>query len=194
MKTSADINMNTSTNSEMHTYTGFPEERLGKDYHRCFHCRCCGSGCPFIKAMDQPPNAIIRMLQFGMLDEALASSTIWVCVACNTCAMECPMAIDIPALMDQLRHLALEKGITVAEPDVLKFHQTVVDSISRYGRTHKLEIMMRYKLTTRRWLQDTQVGLKMLSKRKLDLLPSRVKQMDAIKAIFKPSTKDSSNG
>ena len=169
------------------------EDRLGSDYHRCFHCRCCGSGCPFIKAMDIPPNAIIRMLQFGMLDEALASGTIWVCVACNTCAMECPMAIDIPALMDQLRHLALEKGIAVAEPDVLEFHRTVLDSISRYGRTHKLEIMMRYKLTTRRWLQDTQVGLKMLAKRKLDLMPSRVKQMDAIKAIYQSPSQELSD-
>ena len=194
METSADININAPADVALINRTGNSDERLGKDYHRCFHCRCCGSGCPFIKAMDQPPNAVIRLLQFGMLEEALASCTIWVCVACNTCAMECPMAIDIPALMDKLRHLALEKGVAVAEPDVLKFHQTVLDSISRYGRTHKLEIMMRYKLTTRRWLQDTQVGLKMLAKRKLDLIPSRVKQMDAIKAICQPPAKEASNG
>jgi heterodisulfide reductase subunit C len=174
--------------------TDNPDRVLGNDYHRCFHCRSCGGGCPFIKAMDQPPNAVIRLLQFGMLEEALAGSTIWVCVACNTCAMECPMAIDIPALMDRLRHLALQRGVAVAEPDVLKFHQTVLDSISRYGRTHKLEIMMRYKLTTRRWLQDFQVGFKMLAKRKLDLLPSRVKQMDAIKSMYRSSSKESSDG
>jgi heterodisulfide reductase subunit C len=170
--------------------TDCPPKCLGDDYHRCFHCRCCGGGCPFIQAMDHPPNAIIRLLQFGLLEEALASSTIWVCVACNTCAMECPMAIDIADLMDRLRHLALEKGALVAEPDVLKFHQTVLDSISRYGRTHKLEIMMRFKLTTRRWLQDWQVGLKMLAKRKLDLMPSRVRRMDEIKALVNSAAKE----
>ncbi len=163
---------------------------LGSDYHRCFHCRCCGGGCPFIKAMDHAPNAIIRLLQFDEIDEALASSTIWVCVACNTCAMECPMAIDIPALMDRLRHLAIQRGGEVAEPDVLKFHQTVLDSISHYGRTHKLEIMMRFKLTTRRWLQDWQVGLKMLAKRKLDLLPSRIKKIQDIQSLFHPKSKE----
>ena len=57
--------------------------------------------------MDYPPNAVIRLLQYGMLNEALSSSTIWVWVACNTCSMQCPMAIDIPALMDKLRHLNL---------------------------------------------------------------------------------------
>lgn len=161
-------------------------DTLGSDFNRCFHCRCCGSGCPFIKAMDHPPNAVIRMLQFGLVDEALASSTIWTCVACNTCAMECPMAIDIPGLMDRLRHLALKNGASVAEPDVLQFHRTVVESISRYGRTHKLDIMMRFKLTTRRWLQDWQVGLKMLTKRKLDLLPSKVKHLEDVRALFPP--------
>jgi len=194
METSVALNISAPADIDGDSLTSLAQECLGDDYHRCFHCRCCGSGCPFIKAMDMPPNTVIRLLQFGMLEEALASSTIWVCVACNTCAMECPMAIDIPGLMDQLRHLALKSGIRVAEPDVLKFHQTVLDSISRYGRAHKLEIMMRYKLTTRRWLQDMQVGLKLLSKRKLDLLPTRVKQMDAIKAIFKSCPKESSNG
>ena len=164
-----------------------------QDYMRCYHCRCCGSGCPFISAMDYPPNSVIRLLQFGKLDDALSCSTIWVCVACNTCAMECPMAIDIPAMMDQLRQLAVQNRATVAEPDVLRFHQTVLDSVERYGRTHKLEIMMRFKLTTRRWLQDWQAGLKMLAKRKLDLLPSRIKHIEAIAPFFKTKSRETSD-
>jgi len=185
--------MNTTAKEPISCNTD-PAAKLGNDFNRCFHCSCCGNGCPFIKAMDYPPNAVIRLLQFGMLEEALASGTIWVCVACNTCAMQCPMAIDIPALMDGLRHLALENGAKIAEPDVLKFHQTVIDSVSRYGRTHKLDIMMRFKLTTRRWRQDWQVGLKMLARRKLDLLPSKVKQMDELKSFFKIRKEERRNG
>ena len=169
-------------------------DHLGNNISRCFHCRCCGSGCPFIKAMDHPPNTVIRMVQFGLLDDALVSSTIWTCVACNTCAMECPMAIDIPGFMDGLRHLAIQRDLAIAEPDVLKFHRTVLDSISRYGRTHKLDIMMRFKLSTRRWLEDWQVGLKMLTKRKLDVLPSKVKQLDQVKALFPAHSGGSDNG
>ena len=158
--------------------------RCGLDFNRCFHCRCCGGGCPFIETMDHPPNAVIRLLQFGLLDEALVSRTIWTCVSCNTCAMQCPMAIDIPALMDRLRHLALERQVAAAEPDVVEFHKTVVDSIIRYGRTHKLEIMLRYKLKTRTFLQDWQVGLKMMAKRKLDLSPSRIKAIGDLKTLI----------
>lgn len=170
-----------------------PNNNINQDVMRCYHCRCCGGGCPFIAAMDYPPNAVIRLLQFGMLDEALSSSTIWVCVACNTCATECPMAIDIPAMMDQLRQLAVQNDVEIAEPDVLRFHQTVLDSVERYGRTHKLEIMLRFKLTTRRWLQDWQAGLKMMAKRKLDLLPSRIKSIDAISPFFKSLAGKSNN-
>jgi heterodisulfide reductase subunit C len=158
--------------------------RCGVDFHRCFHCRCCGGGCPFIETMDHAPHAVIRLLQFGLIDEALASRTIWTCVSCNTCAMQCPMAIDIPALMDGLRQMALERNMVVAEPDVVAFHEAVLDSIARHGRTHKLEIMLRYKLKTRTFLQDWQVGLKMMAKRKLDLAPSRVKAIAAIKSLL----------
>jgi heterodisulfide reductase subunit C len=103
------------------------------------------------------------------------------------------MAIDIPALMDRLRQLAVQNHVTVAEPDVLRFHRTVLDSVERYGRTHKLEIMMRFKLTTRRWLQDWQAGLKMLAKRKLDLLPSRIKHIEAIAPFFKTASREKSD-
>lgn len=156
----------------------------GDDFNRCFHCRSCAGGCPFLETMDHPPNAVIRMLQLGLLDEALASRTIWTCVSCNTCAVQCPMAIDIPALMDGLRQLALARQVAAGEPDVVEFHRAVLDSIARYGRTHKLEIMLRYKLKTRTFLQDWQVGLKMMAKRKLDLSPSRINAIAELKRLL----------
>jgi heterodisulfide reductase subunit C len=164
--------------------------RINGGYQRCYHCRCCGGGCPFIEAFDLAPNAVIRLVQLGLIDEALASRTIWTCVACNTCSMECPMAIDIPAVMDDLRHLAIARGIQPAEPDVAAFHQAVLDSIGRHGRTHKLEIMMHYKLKTRTWLQDWQKGLAMLAKRKLDLTPSRINDLKALQALIQGTDKE----
>jgi heterodisulfide reductase subunit C len=156
----------------------------GVDFNRCYHCRCCASGCPFLETMDLHPNQVIRLLQLDLVDEALTSQTIWTCVACNTCSMQCPMAIDIPAVMDSLRQMALQRNVAIAEPDVVAFHRAVLDSINRYGRTHKLEIMMRYKLKTRTYLQDWQVGLKMMAKRKLDMRPSRIKALSDIKALI----------
>ncbi len=165
-------------------------KRAGTNFNRCLHCQSCASGCPFTGAMDYLPNRIIRLVQFGQIQPALESATIWACVACNTCSIQCPMAIDIPGVMDALRQMAIENGHQIAEPDVLNFHREVLNTIERYGRTHKLEIMLRYKIKKRDWFTDLNVGLKMLAKRKLDLTPSRVSDIGRIRQLFKKSSKD----
>jgi hypothetical protein len=53
--------------------------------------------------------------------------------------------------------------------------------------------MMRYKLSQRDWFSDMDIGLKMLSKRKLDLMPSKVKQLSDIKKIFEKVAMTSEN-
>ena len=161
------------------------KRRSGVDFYTCWHCKSCVNGCPFSQAMDYPPNGIIRLVQLGQKQQALQSSTIWICVGCNTCSIQCPNAIDIPGVNDTLREIAIEEGVAVAEPDIYNLHREVLHSIERYGRTHKLEIMMRYKLRKKDWLTDFAVGLKMLAKRKLDLLPSRISDIGKIKRLFR---------
>ncbi|MEW6672797.1 MAG: 4Fe-4S dicluster domain-containing protein [Thermodesulfobacteriota bacterium] len=148
--------------------------RCGDNFRRCLHCLSCAGGCPVNHAMTYRPNGIFRLIQFGMQKEVLESSDIWLCLGCNTCTIACPMAIDIAAVINSLREIAIEKKVPIAEPDILNFHQEVLNSIQRHGRTHKLEIMLLYKL--RRWdfFSDMNIGLKMLAKRKLDLLPSTI--------------------
>lgn len=159
-------------------------QESGVNLNICFHCRCCASGCPFIEAMDFAPHGVIRLLQLGYDHEALTCSSIWLCVGCHTCSMMCPMAIDMAAIMDAMRQAALKRKVPIAEPGILGFHHEVLNSIKRYGRTHKLEIMMRYKIRTKDWFSDMDVGLKMLAKRKLDLLPSKVRNHQAIQQLF----------
>ncbi len=161
----------------------------GTNLSSCFHCRTCGNGCPFVRAMDYPPNAIIRLVQFGMRQQALESSAIWICVGCHTCSVQCPMNIDIAAIMATLRRLALEEGAMIAETNILDFHREVLHSIKRYGRAHKLGIMLRYKARVRQWFADLDVGLKMMAKRKMDLRATKVKAIGEINRLFIPHWK-----
>jgi len=161
----------------------------GTNLSRCYHCRSCGNGCPFIRGMDYPPNGVIRLVQFGMRRYALESHTIWICVGCHTCSVQCPMGIDIAAIMATLRRLALEEGAMIAETNILDFHREVLHSIKQYGRAHKLGIMLRYKARVRQWFADLDVGLRMLAKRKMDLTASRVKAIDEITRLFIPQWK-----
>jgi heterodisulfide reductase subunit C len=166
------------------TFVEAVKRRSGEDINLCWHCQSCAGGCPFVTAMDYPPNRVIRLVQLGLKKEALESSGIWICVGCNTCSVQCPNAIDIPAVNDALRQMAMAEDVKIAEPNILHFHQEVLNSIERYGRTHKFEIMLRYKLRQRDWFTDSTVGLKMFAKRKLELLPSRSKDMKTIKGLF----------
>jgi len=165
-------------------------ERSGENVGLCWHCRTCAGGCPYVKAMDYHPHAVFRLVQLGLRKEALESSTIWICVSCNTCSIQCPAAIDIPAIMDALRHMALAEGMKIAQPEIVKFHEEVLGSIKRYGRTHKLEIMMRYKVRMGQWFQDMDLGLKMLARRKLDLTPSKIDRPEEVSRLFTGSAKD----
>ncbi len=196
MKRTPDITHHTGSVS-VENKAGFAEKVQGLanvNFNRCYHCMSCTNGCPFLQAMDFSPNAVIRMIQFQMEQKVLSCSTIWTCVGCNTCSSQCPMLVDMGRVMDTLRQMAIEKGITPAQPDVLNFHNEVLSSIKKYGRTHKLEIMMRYKVKKRDWFGDMDVGLKMLAKRKLDLTPSRVKDIKKIRSIFQQSQKGPHHG
>jgi heterodisulfide reductase subunit C len=159
-------------------------DRSGTDINCCLHCQSCGGGCPVSDAMSYRPNGIIRLLQLGFVREALESSDIWFCIGCNTCSMVCPQAIDIASMMDAVREMAIQSDVKIAEPGILNFHKEVINSIARHGRAHKLEIMMRYKIRSRDFFSDVDLGLKMLAKRKLDLRPSKVNDRRGIDGIF----------
>jgi len=168
-------------------FASLVKAKSGVNLNLCLHCLTCSGGCPVSDAMEYNPNGIIRLVQLGFKEESLKSSDIWLCLGCHTCSMQCPQAIDIAALMDALREIAIKEKVVIAEPDILNFHKEVINSIKRYGRTHKLEIMLRYKIQKMDWFSDFNIGIRMLAKRKLDLMPSRIKKINVIKELVKQS-------
>jgi len=158
--------------------------RSGQSFNGCYQCLSCGGGCPVVEAMDYNPNQIIRMVQRGMRQEVLSSKAIWVCVGCFSCLSQCPNRVHIPAMMDVLREMALESGVRVGEPGIMAFHRAFLGEVRRWGRVYELGLMMRYKLATGRLFEDLGVGLKMMGKRKLELLPSRVRDVAQVRRLM----------
>ena len=161
------------------------KKKSGVDINMCWQCSTCTNGCPVAHAMDYNPNVIVELTRMGLKKEILESSAIWLCVGCNTCALRCPNMIDMAALNDTLRKIAIEEKVTIARPHILAFHRTVLRSIRNHGRTHKLGIMVRYKFYRRDWFSDIAVGVKMMVKRKLSLIPSGIQKIGEIRNIFK---------
>jgi heterodisulfide reductase subunit C len=84
------------------------EELSGENINLCFQCGACSSGCPLTEEMDLLPSTVIRYAQLGM-EEALESTTIWVCSTCFNCEVRCPRGIDIANVMEALRQIVLRK-------------------------------------------------------------------------------------
>ena len=151
-------------------------ERTGVPVYKCYQCGKCSAGCPLASDMDYPPSLVMRMLQTGEpeLDEkVLRSYTIWVCLTCEMCYARCPMEIDIPVMMDYLRHESLRLGMTNPRAkDIIRFHRSFLDSIKYTGRLYEVGLVVDYKARSMHLLQDIKLAPKMYFKGKLNLMPS----------------------
>jgi len=165
------------------------KKRSGEKLGLCYQCLKCTAGCPTAPYMDIRPNNIIRMIQMGMKQEVLGSSAIWLCVSCETCGTRCPNEIDIGVLMDALREMAVEEGVPAKEKNIHLLHEAFVQSIRRGGRVHEATMLIDYKLRSRDFLTDLIPGMTLFMKGKIPILPSMVKERDAIKRIFEKCEK-----
>ncbi len=71
----------------------------------CLSCGACASGCPASSLADMDPRKFVRMLSLGLDEQVMASNWVWMCTLCNRCVPVCPMKIDIPGLVYNLRNL-----------------------------------------------------------------------------------------
>jgi heterodisulfide reductase subunit C len=161
------------------------EERAHTKVSSCFQCLKCSSGCPVSYEMDYLPAQIIRMVNLGMLDEVLKSRTIWVCASCETCTTRCPNDIDIAQVMDTLREMALRSGKAEPEENLRRFHEAFLLAIKTWGRVHELQMIGAYKLKTRRFMEDADIGKEMFKRGKIKLLPEPIKGRRAVRRLFK---------
>ncbi|MDZ4165546.1 MAG: 4Fe-4S dicluster domain-containing protein [Smithellaceae bacterium] len=156
----------------------------GVPIQRCYHCRKCTAGCPLATTMEYNPNRVIRMIQAGREKEVLESSTIWLCVSCETCITRCPNEVDIARMMDVLREIALESGCFVREKNILKFHESFLSAVKFGGRINEPLMMVQYKLKSGDLFSDLAMGLGMLMKGKLTPFSPRTKDMKSVREIF----------
>ena len=166
------------------------KRRSGEDLSLCYQCLKCTAGCPTAPHMEFRPNNIIRLIQMGMKDQILRSHAIWLCVSCETCGTRCPNKIDIGALMDTLREMAVEEKVPAAEKNIHLLHEAFIESIRRGGRVHEATMLIEYKLRSRDFFTDLLPGMMMFLKGKIPLLPTLIKGRGEIKRIFERCTKE----
>ncbi len=157
----------------------------GTPVSACFQCHKCSTGCPIGPEMDFLPSQIMRLVHLGAEKEALASRSIWLCASCEACTARCPMAIDIAAVMDALRILAIERRIDLPDARGKQFHRSFLGSVRRHGRVYEMGMMTAYKLRIRDLLSDVDKVPQLLAQGKLSLLPNRSGDIRQVRRIFR---------
>ena len=81
----------------------------------CFQCMRCTSGCTSLKLLELKPHEIVDLVKFGLVEELLASDTIWTCSTCLKCKERCPQKASPYDLIMAIRNLAVEREAKVPE-------------------------------------------------------------------------------
>ena len=162
-------------------------EQSRVNLNRCYQCLTCTLSCPVAFAMDYLPNQIVRMVQLGIKSEVLQSSTVWLCASCETCVTRCPNEIDIPRLMDTLRQMAVQENLPSKGTVTPIFNSIFLKGIKKRGKQYELGMLIELKLRSRDFFSDLGMGIRMLWKDKLSLLPKRITGYREIRSIFQKS-------
>jgi heterodisulfide reductase subunit C len=134
--------------------------------------------------MDLGPRQVMRYIQLGLKKEVMQSTTIWLCVSCETCSSRCPAKIDIAKVMESLRILAAAEGIPAAEKQVDLFHRTFLNTIRQYGRAHEFSLAVAYTLKSRNLFGNLGAAQTMFTKGKLVIMPPKVGGASWVKTVF----------
>jgi heterodisulfide reductase subunit C len=169
----------------------FIREKSEANLDRCYQCSACSDGCPVATEMDYYPNQLIQMVRLGLKESVLKSNAIWICASCETCATRCPNQIDIVRFMDILRAESINEKVKSPVAEIPRFYQVFLREIEKRGRIHELTLLLRYKVGTgdvfsrEKMRGEAPLGLAMLLKGKLKVLPRKKTGRKEIKKIFK---------
>ncbi len=166
------------------------ERRSGTMVSACLQCHKCSTGCPVSEEMNVVSSQIMRLVHLGAEREVLTSNAIWLCASCEACTTRCPMEIDVAAVMDTLRMMAVERGAELAMAQGRQFNQAFLDSVRRHGRAFELETLLLYKLKSRTFFDDIEKAPQMLATGKLALLPKRSRSVGRVRQVFREAARE----
>ncbi len=96
---------------------------------RCAACGACNDDCPVAQAYPQfDPNAIVRKVVGGEIEEVMEDGFFWNCLDCLTCFELCPQRFGMQTLFSKLKEMAAERG------QVPKTLQKVRDAFYQNGK------------------------------------------------------------
>jgi heterodisulfide reductase subunit C2 len=149
----------------------------GERILECIQCGSCAGGCPVIFAMDYSPMQMIKMINLGMREEVMSSSTIWLCSSCYTCTTRCPREVSFATLAMSLKNKAIRDNF-VKDDSKVKFHKSFFEVVDKYGRNYEPELFLNILniKDPKGLLRNAFLGIRLLKKQKMKLTAPKTEQ------------------
>ncbi|HXY70794.1 MAG TPA: 4Fe-4S dicluster domain-containing protein [Gemmatimonadales bacterium] len=152
----------------------------------CIQCATCSATCPAADAMDHTPRRLIAMINAGLKDEVLASNTFWTCASCYACSERCPKEIKPSELMYALKRYSIWKNRTRGKLVGPDFSRRFVRTIMRNGKSYEPGYAPAFVFEggLRGLVREMRFALRLMGKRRIALLPSRVKRLENFRRML----------
>ncbi|MCE5266520.1 MAG: 4Fe-4S dicluster domain-containing protein [Planctomycetaceae bacterium] len=160
----------------------------GERLVHCLQCGSCGGSCPSGAEMQYTPRTLIAMINAGDRDAVLAANTMWACVSCYLCTTRCPQNIPITDIIYTLKRMSIAEG-RYSKTDAPAMAKTFTDFVEMFGRSYEIGLAIGYH-AFKRWkpielMKMGPMGIKMLLRRRMAFIPSKIRQIDQLRAIIK---------
>lgn len=155
------------------------EKATHQNAHLCYQCLRCSAGCPMAEEFDLLPSQVMLAIQEG--DAAVAGSrTVWLCASCQTCNTRCPQGLDIPSIIDHFRQQTLDRA---SVPETARFFKAFLRNARVFGRVYEAGLMGELNLRDGKPFRDLGMGLRMIRKGKIRLLPDVARAPKRVEAV-----------
>jgi len=155
------------------------EQATHQNAHLCYQCLRCSAGCPMAEEYDLLPNEVMLAIQEGD-PSVLESRTVWLCASCQTCNTRCPQGLDIPGIIDHFRQQTLDRA---SVPETARFFRAFLRNARFFGRVYEAGLMGELNLRDGKPFRDLDMGLRMIRKGKIRLLPDFARNPTRVEAV-----------
>ncbi len=160
----------------------------GERLVHCLQCGSCGGSCPSGDEMQYTPRTLIAMINANDRNAVLAANTMWACVSCYSCTTRCPQNIPITDIIYTLKRMSIAEQ-RYHGTDAPALAKTFTDFVEMFGRSYEAGLATGYHLLHRPlgMVKMMPMGMKMFFRGRMAPLPTKIRQIDQLRAIIKKS-------
>jgi len=95
------------------------------------------------------------------------------------------MEIDVAGVIETAKMVADEAGLKDTERNLRLFRRGFLKNVRRHGRLHEASLLLWYNIKARNFTNDISLVPLVLQKKKVHIVPPRIKNLREIHRIFR---------